>query len=743
MPRPADLLRPASLRPASLRPALVAALLTAAATTGVGWSTSAEAAPAPSVHAEQTFTTTAIEIETTVGPDDDIPCTVQADLYVPDGVDADNPAPAILTTNGFGGAKDDDGQSAGATAFAKAGYVVISYSGLGFGGSDCKIYLDDPDYDGKAGKQIVDVLAGDRTYADEGTTEAKLIDYVATDSPAEPNDPKVGMIGGSYGGQIQFAVAGQDPRIDAIIPEITWNDLAYSLAPNNTDQSDGVSYGTPGVAKKEWIALFFGVGIADGLQNTTTDPTRNVGCPNFTDQACASAAQLQSVGFADDATLQLARHASVASYLEKITVPTLLVQGQHDTLFNVQEAIATYRALRAQGTTVSMSWFSGGHSGDAVPGDLDLTGGVDASHQGRRWIDWMDRYVRGDESVSAGPEFEYFRDWIAYDGTAIDPAYASASSYTGALTSTLYLSGTDKLTSSRATVAPGDARFAVSPAPTSYSETSGVGEMLPSEPPPSDSPGTFAAYTTPVLTRDSVLVGAPRLTVRIKAPLAAASQGNGPGGKLVLFAKLYDVAPDGTQKLQHRLISPVRIEDVNQPVEIELPAVAQRFPAGHRLRLVIAGGDAAYANNLVAQPVTISTDAQRPGTLKLPLVESSTTGDCPAGTSGTQPFCSAPTGNTPGTGDGTGGTGTGGTGTGGTGTGGTGETGGSTESTTVAAPSDTTTGPTATGPTATGPTAAELADTGASQLLVPGLALGLALIGTGLFLATRRRRVTV
>jgi LPXTG-motif cell wall-anchored protein len=60
----------------------------------------------------------------------------------------------------------------------------------------------------------------------------------------------------------------------------------------------------------------------------------------------------------------------------------------------------------------------------------------------------------------------------------------------------------------------------------------------------------------------------------------------------------------------------------------------------------------------------------------------------------------------------------------------------------VAAPGDTTTDTTTAGPTTTGPTAAELADTGASQLLVPGLALGIALIGTGLFLATRRRGAT-
>ena len=67
------------------------------------------------------------------------------------------------------------------------------------------------------------------------------------------------MIGGSYGGQNQFAIAAQDDRIDAIIPMITWNDLSYSLAPNNTDQAPGtVTYNTPGVAKKEWVDLFFG-----------------------------------------------------------------------------------------------------------------------------------------------------------------------------------------------------------------------------------------------------------------------------------------------------------------------------------------------------------------------------------------------------------------------------------------------------------------------------------------------------
>ncbi len=620
----------------SLRAVVGATVLLAGLTT-LTLESSAQAAP-PAAGAstrqvadhDQPYTMTAITIETVTGPDRDVPCTVTADLYRPTSATRRHKAPAILTTNGFGGSKDDSGQSAAATAFAKAGYVVLSYSGLGFGGSDCKITLDDPDWDGYAGKQIVDVLAGTRSYTvDDGSGRTGRIDYVATEGRPRRHDPRVGMIGGSYGGQIQFAIAMQDPRIDAIVPFITWNDLSYSLAPNNTDQvptsyGHGVTYRTPGVAKKEWIDLFFGAGIADGLQNTQTDPTRHVGCPNFADQACVSAAQLNTAGYPDDTTLAFARHASVASYVSRIKVPTLLVQGEHDTLFNLQEAVATFRALRDQGTEARMVWFSGGHSGDTAPGDFDLSRGVDHSYLGRRAFAWMERYVRG-VKADPGPRFEYFRDWVHYDtsapaaGTTVAKAYAQADSFTGAPTDTLFLTGADALTPDAGAVQAGSAQFGVTPAGTSYSETSNFegGEV---DNPPSDTDGTYAAYTSPVLTRPAVLVGSPKLTVRLQAPVAATTQAGGAAGKLVLFAKLYDVAPDGTKKLQYRLVSPVRIGDVTEPVTIELPSVAQQFPAGHRIQLVVAGGDLAYANNHVAQPVTVLTDPAQPGRLELPLV---------------------------------------------------------------------------------------------------------------------------
>ena len=64
--------------------------------------------------------------------------------------------------------------------------------------------------------------------------------------------------------------------------------------------------------------------------------------------------------------------------------------------------------------------------------------------------------------------------------------------------------------------------------------------------------------------------------MRFESPVVAATQSAGPSGQLQVFAKLYDVAPDGSKTLVHKLISPVRVADVTQPVHIELPAIVHR-----------------------------------------------------------------------------------------------------------------------------------------------------------------------
>ncbi len=580
------------------------------------------AAPSASA-ADPTVTSTELQFEVTVGPDDDTTCLVDADIHVPSTATATAPAPAVLTTNGFGGSKDD--QDGAGQALGREGYVTLSYTGLGFPDSGCKITLDDPDYDGKAAKQLVDFLGGTKT-----DKAGHTVDFYAAVAQDAPGDPKVGMIGGSYGGQVQFAAAGLDQRIDALIPIITWNDLSYSLAPNNTSfqrtaaSPASVTYTTPGVHKKQWTSLFFGVGITDGIQGSAVDPTRNVGCPNFTDQACLSKAQLDTRGWPDQATLDLARHASVTSYVEDVTAPTLIVQGQKDTLFNLQEAAATYRAMQAQDTPVQMIWQSWGHSlgGEPAPGELDLGGTSDlrSTYLGGRFLDWFNRYVKDDTTVTTGPEFAYFKDWVDYSGIAT-PAYGTSTTYPVGSPLALYLSA-ETLVTKKSAVKPGSQSYAnaAGGVPTSYSETSSQGGSSTDPLPPNDAPGTFAKWTSEPLSAATVTVGMPKLTVKLDSPVAAASQAAGPDGQLVVFAKLYDVAPDGTKTLHNRLISPVRIADVTKKVEIELPGVVQRWAKGHRIQLVLAASDSAYNGNTTVLPVTIAANPADPGVLTLPVL---------------------------------------------------------------------------------------------------------------------------
>lgn len=600
-----------------------AALLAAGALAATGASLAGPGTPAT---ADDTpgYSVRHISVDTLVGPDGDQPCTVTADVYTPDGASRRSRRPAILTTHGFGGDKADGNQTAVGRGFVREGYVVLSYSGLGFGGSGCKIRLDDPAWDGKAGSQMLDVLAGERAFTDEDTGATGRIRYVARE---RAGDPRVGMIGGSYGGQVQYAVAMQDKRVDALVPIITWNDLEYSLAPDNTDGVGGVDSATPGVAKKQWVGLFFGGGIIDGVDDAQVDPTRNVGCPNFADEVCPAAVTLTTLGYPDAGTQAIAARSSVATYLERVKAPTLLVQGQKDTLFNLQEAVATYRGLKRQGTPVRMVWQSWGHSGSTpAPGELDLdAGSLRDSYLGRRFLDWMDHHVRGDDGAPQGPAFAYFRDWVRYDtspaaaGTAVERAYAERKRFGQAPTASLFFTGDDALTPSRDAVRAGSASYANAPgAPTSYSETSGV-EGSQVDRPVSDAPGTFVAFTSAPLAEGAAIVGSPRLTLHLDAPVAGRTQAGGPLGRLVLFAKVYDVAPDGTPTLKHRLVSPVRVGDVSEPVEVQLPGIVHKVRKGHRIQVVVAASDLAYAGNDLVQPVTVTTGPEEPSVLRLPV----------------------------------------------------------------------------------------------------------------------------
>ncbi|MFF8378698.1 CocE/NonD family hydrolase [Streptomyces sp. NPDC015661] len=530
-------------------------------------------------------------------------CTVDADLYRPAGVDAAHPAPAVLATNGFGGSKSDGSTAAIGKAFAERGYVGLVYSGLGFGRSGCLISLDAPEADGRAAARLVDFLAGTRA-ADDGTRA----DFVTRDGA---EDPRVGMIGGSYGGAVQLAAASVDPRIDALVPLITWNDLAYALAPNAADRN------TPGVFKWQWANGFYLIGEGQPLLSPSLDPSRinSLGCLHFVTDACDTIKLLNSGRYpaaASEKMLAYARSVSPVSYLDRITAPTLIVQGQSDSLFNLNEARATYDRLRERGVDTRMIWQSWGHSGGQKPGELDL-GNPEGSYVGQRVLAWFDRHLRKNAAADTGPAFAWYREGQSGYGTA---------DRVPALSQKLYLSGDGKLVDNRTKVARGSRQYANWLVPTSHSESSLAGMIGLPDPRPYDTPGTYLGWTSAPLTEPVDLVGAPKATLQVVSPATERVQDSGDAAdKLVLFAKLYDIAPDGTKTLVNRLVAPVRVPDVTRPFTVELPGIVHRYETGHRLEFVLAASDTAYSGNRGIKPVTVVSAPESTGTLSLPLVE--------------------------------------------------------------------------------------------------------------------------
>jgi ABC-2 type transport system ATP-binding protein len=284
----------------------------------------------------------------------------------------------------------------------------------------------------------------------------------------------------------------------------------------------------------------------------------------------------------------------VFSYLSAIRIPVLLDQGEVDTLFNLNESVATYRALLAQGTPVALMWRYNGHSG----GTPSAAG---ASYEASRIQAWFDHYLKG-TAASTGPAFAYYRDW---DGTV-----GTAGSYPVGTARRFYLSRQD-LVPARAGIQSGSQSF-VTPGAGTPSTLDGLdvvgGQItVPLDQPDQNTPGTYASWLGAALAAPLTVVGIPTLDVQVSAPSAAATQAGGPAGQLVLFAKLYDVAPDGSRQLINGLVAPTRIADVNKPVHIMLPGIAHRFATGHRLALYLAGGDLNYRGGLSPTPVTVRT----------------------------------------------------------------------------------------------------------------------------------------
>jgi ABC-2 type transport system ATP-binding protein len=288
---------------------------------------------------------------------DDTPIRIH---WFPDPVaSAADPSPTVLMGPGWGLAGDTASSSVGilgsvdVQSLRAAGYNVLTWDPRGFGRSGGVATVNDPER--------------------EGRDVQRMLDWVAEQPVARTDaagDPRVGMVGGSYGGGIQLVAAAIDCRVDAIVPVMAWHSLGTSLYRSET-------------VKTGWA------GILSNL------PTAAVTDPHI-DSAYSDGLVEGSL---TDEDLEWFLDRGPGELVEQVRVPTLLIQGTVDTLFTLEEALTNLEILESNGVPSAMLWFCGGHG-------ICLTDEGDPERVSTATLAWLDRWVEGDESVDTGPRID-------------------------------------------------------------------------------------------------------------------------------------------------------------------------------------------------------------------------------------------------------------------------------------------------------------------------------------------------
>jgi ABC-2 type transport system ATP-binding protein len=440
--------------------------------------------------------------------------------------------PTVLMGPGWGSSGDTDTSQAGiqgALSIAQlwhGGFNVLTWDPRGFGHSGGEAEVDSPN--------------------DEGRDVSAMLNWVAQQADVQldqPGVPRVGMVGESYGGGVQFAAAERDCRIDAIAPTIAWHSLGTSLDKNQTPKT---GWGNILSSVSSTAKLDPEIAVADNEMNTTG--TIDAGAVSFFDSR------------------------GPAQFLSRVKVPTLILQGTVDDLFTLDEGIENYLALHRQGTTVSMAWFCGGHG-------VCLTDPGSALEVGPLSLAWMQHYVARDASAHVLKGFAF----VDQDGTSYAaPGYPLPAGAPVVATG----SGTLALQAGGGSGPP-----AVAANPKAANIVDSV--ALPVTPGPAKN-----ALNIPVpITRSAVLVGPPSLSITYSGTVA-------PGTRPTrVFAQLVDPATGIVVNNQITPI-PVTLDGKSHSVTIPLESVGYTAKAGASLELQLVATTVAYITPRLGGTIT-------------------------------------------------------------------------------------------------------------------------------------------
>jgi fermentation-respiration switch protein FrsA (DUF1100 family) len=546
----------------------------------------------------------ALGIPCSPGPGGIQECTGSVDTRVPswDGVPLDvdltfppatqdGPHPLIVFLHGWGGSKD--GAADDAEALAQRGYAVMAYSARGFGDScgsedsrdapGCArgwIHLGDARFEARDTQHLAGLLR------DAGLVERGI-----------------GVTGGSYGGGQSLILAalrnrvmrpdgnlrpwrspdGERMKIAAAAPQIGWSDLSYALTPNGSMldfRSHNPHRPPAGVAKDSYLTGLFVTGQTSGFYAPPgEDPEANIP-EQF---ALIKAGEPYDSNPALRELLRNTKRFHSAYYVEQGVprdkrvqpAPLLIYNAWTDDLFPADEALryAKRTQVRHPGSKLSLFFADGFGHPRATFGD---TPGLAEARDAL-----FDRYLMG-ERAGRLPGVQTFTQ-----NCAGEPA------------------GPFRTRNWRKQH-PGEVRFSAG-ASQSFDSDGGDPAVAQAVDPvfggssscrtvdAADDPGA-ATYRLPTAGGDGyTLMGSPTVI----ADLAIEGQ------FAQVAARLWDVAPDGTQTFVTRTI--YRPDGGGEQV-FQLHPNGWRFAPGHVPKLELLGRDPDYARPSNGAGFTVTVD---------------------------------------------------------------------------------------------------------------------------------------
>ena len=263
-------------------------------------------------------------------------------VFKPARADRAHKVPMIMHSHGWAGSRTRDPK-----AFASlldAGFGVLSFDQRGFGESGGKAHVQNPAFEGKDVRRLV--------------ARVSRMPWVRKDGR---RDPRLGAIGGSYGGGYQFlgafthlATRGK-PVFDALAPEITWHDLNESLAPQD-------------VVRTAWALVLSSAG-AEALPPEVLLALGQGAATGFWPQGEVPGAANMTKFFAKNGP---AWHVAQGRRLD---IPVLMGQGATDTLFPLDQGLKNFRRALTRGARRE-SIFVGYNGGHVLPAVFPQAVGV-------------------------------------------------------------------------------------------------------------------------------------------------------------------------------------------------------------------------------------------------------------------------------------------------------------------------------------------------------------------------------